>query len=193
MCNVALLDSVSICIYPREPTFVLVRVRTHIQYACKRLVHNFVCVSVPQYQILLSQLLASLSLVVIRLSTSQPSAPPSVSLSSCPISSESLCSASLCWFYPPPPPHCFLVVYLLRASYCLFTLMPSPSTPNNNSFHPFFFWILSISHSTLVNFISQPLLKMLPWIFLVAFSFSWQNNDMWKQNVTKHNTMFVIF
>lgn len=167
-------------------------VYTHIQYACKRLVHNFVCVSVPQYQILLSQLLASLSLVVIRLSTSQPSAPPSVSLSSCPISSESLCSASLCSFYLPPPRTAsllFIFWELLTAS------LPCPLHPHQITIPStlFSFEILSISHSTLVNFISQPLLKMLPWTFLIAFSFSWQNNDMWKQNVTKHNTMFVIF
>lgn len=81
MCNVALLVSVSMCVCPHEPVFVRVHARTHIRVSASAYVLDVcVCVSVPQYQILLSQLSASLSLVVICLSTSQPSTPPSVSL-----------------------------------------------------------------------------------------------------------------
>lgn len=123
------------------------RTHTH-KHGCLRLhtvcarVHVFGFVSVPQYQILLSQLSASLSLVVICLSTSQPSASPSVSLS------------SLYWVFHLNPsvlhpsfdltlsvlPHRFPIFFLLWASYCLFTPMPFPSLPLSFCILLYFFW-----------------------------------------------------
>lgn len=158
------------------------------------LVHNFVCVTVLQYQILLSQLSASLSLVVICLSTSQPSAPPSVSLSSFPFSSESLCSASLCWFH-----FIFFSSLLPCPSSSVGILLPlypdALSIPPDERFYPpFFFWnTFNLSlHSDWFSSLSH-FLKMLLWIFLLAFSFTWKTHDMWKQNVLKHKKVFVMF
>lgn len=146
MCNVALLDSVSMCMCPREPAFVHVHARTHT-YGCLRLhtvcarVRVSGCVSVPQYQILLSQLSARLSLVVICLSTSQPSASPSVSFSSFPRvfhlnpsvlhPSFDLTLSSL--------PHCFPVFF--SSVGILLPLYPDAlSIPPSELFHPTFFF-----------------------------------------------------
>lgn len=85
----------------------------------------FVCVSVPQYQILLSQLSASLSLVVICLSNSQPSTSPSVWLSF-------FLSTEFFYLHPSvapslsssPLPCCFLCDIILPLPWCRPACLP---------------------------------------------------------------------
>lgn len=177
MCNVALLDSVSMCMCPREPAFVHVHARTHT-YSCLRLhtvcarVRVSGCVSVPQYQILLSQLSARLSLVVICLSTSQPSASPSVSFSSFPRvfhlnpsvlhPSFDLTSSSL--------PHCFPVFFFF-CGHLTASLPRCPLHPSLWAIPPPFFLLkyFQCLASLWLVFTSQPFfLKTLPWIFIFS-------------------------
>lgn len=177
---------------------VCMRAHTHT-YGCLRLytvcarVRVSGCVSVPQYQILLSQLSARLSLVVICLSTSQPSASPSVSFSSFPRvfhlnpsvlhPSFDLTLSSL--------PHCFPVFFffLLWASYCLFTPMPSPSLPLSYSTPLFLLKYFQSLTSLWLVFTSQPFfLKTLPWFFffkILACGVKW--------NITQKNILYRMF
>lgn len=158
----------AMCMCPREPARSCVRTQAHTHThtpVCVCLLYVWVCrfrgcVSVPQYQILLSQLSASLNPVVICLSTSQPSASPSVSLSSFPrvfffhlnpsVLHTRLLHPSF-WsrfIFSSSLPSC-LFLPLLWASYRLFTPMPSPSLPLSYSKTLFSFETLSISRFTL--------------------------------------------
>lgn len=135
MRNVALLDSVSMWTSPCE----------HVSaYMC---VCVCVCLPAPQYQILLSQLSASRSSVVIRLSTSQPSTSPCV-----------------LFFFPLQ--ECFICIPLLLLLYLSSSLLPcvlpctiSPflvslsalSSPPSELFHPHLSLALlsiCVTHST---------------------------------------------
>lgn len=120
-------------------------------HVCTR-AHARVCVFVPQYQILLSQLSAGFSLVLISLSTSQPSTSPSVSpffflswvFHLCPS-----VSAALCWFLYPFLPQCF-TDFLFLSSFLLSCLPWRPlchslwavTTPSFSLIYYFIFLML---------------------------------------------------
>ncbi len=130
----------------------------HVQYACLRLhmcscARLCLCVSVPQYQILLSQLSASLSLVVICLSTLA-----TFNLSFCftlllPFSRVFRLHPSV--LRPSAAP---ALSFLLHCSPVFFfflplslSLMPSPSLPQSYS-SPLFFLSVILNHPLCARF-----------------------------------------
>lgn len=107
-------------------------------------------------------------------------------------SSKSLCSASLFWshfiFSSSLLPCLFF--FLLWASYCLFTPMPSPSLPLSYSTPLFLLKYFQSLTSLWLVFTSQPFffLKTLPWFFffkILACGVKW--------NITQKNILYRMF